>query len=245
MPLCFRYLPTEVKNKIYRELLVHTNTIFLDITAWSRQPSIFGTSSRCYSISLCLYPSILLLNKTVHHEASSLLCSQNRFEIEDSELLTAFLNQRPRNAAFLRHLIAVFPKLQDSGNSGMATTDDESLRMLDLIHEKCDNIIILSLRTEERREFLLNAFGVRIVDQALMSLDAQLRAILTLRKLRIQVCNKPNRSTLREKMGRYGWIAETVKDSDGRYGYDPYEDDDVYDACDACYHYDFGHVEVQ
>lgn len=228
-------------NNVYCELLIRTSAIFLDITAWSRQPSICSSSHRYYPSSMRLYPAVLLLCKKAHREASSILYSGNRFEIRDSKLLTSFLDQiGAQNAGFLRHLVIAFPDFHSDDVAGIHLNED-GVRTLDLIRKKCQNIIILetSIRRTNVRDMRLDAFDAPgAVDQALVLVDAQLRAIPSLRELRVRVHNEAINPSLREKMRGYGWIIETMEESDGPFdGYDPYEDYNAYDAYDAHDHY--------
>lgn len=220
MTVDFFSLPGEVRNKIYEELLVSSNTIaiFLNIT-WSlnfrpRGPRIFGTDSDGSGL-LHLYLVILRLNKIVHREASSILYSRNCFQIQNSNILASFLDQiGPQNAGLLRQLVIAFPAFHNDGHAVGITLQEDSVQMLDLICDKCQNIVTLetSLHTTDAMEILLDEFdGPRAADQALALVDTRLKAIPSLQKFLVNVYDEPINLALREKLRDCGWIIKISK----------------------------------
>jgi hypothetical protein len=240
MPVDFFSLPSEVRNKIYEELLVHSNTIILNRT-WYLDSTIYASGI------LHLYLAILLLNKKAHREASSILYSRNCFEIQNSELLTSFLDQiGPQNAGTLRRLVIAFPAFHNDGHAVGITLQEDGVWTLDLIHDKCQNIVTLetSLHTTNAMEIRLDEFdSPRAADQALALVDARLKAIPSLQELLVHVYGEPINLALREKMRDYGWIIKISEqnqreidelledyDYDIDYDYDGYNSYDRYEA---------------
>jgi hypothetical protein len=66
--------PTEIRLKVYSELLVHQEPIEFVAEYGPLDPCLI----RCEGDGLC--PAILRVNKKAHSEASPLLYSNNRFE---------------------------------------------------------------------------------------------------------------------------------------------------------------------
>jgi hypothetical protein len=239
MPVDFFDLPGEVRNKIYEELLIHSNTIFLNVARCNLDPPLYSAEF----IHLC--PAILQVNKKAHREASSILYSRNCFEVENFELFASFLDQiGPQNAGFLRRLVIAFPAFHNDGHSVGITLQDDGLRTLDLIRDKCQNIVTLetSLHTTTAMEICLDeAESPRAAEQALALVDARLKAIPSLQELLVHVYDEPINIPLREKMRDYGWIIKIAErdqwEIDGRsddYDYDiDYHGYDSYDSYDA------------
>lgn len=239
MPVDFFSLPSEVRNKIYKELLVHSNTIILNRT-WYSDSIVYSSES----LHLCL--AILLLNKKVHHEASSILYPRNYFEIQNSELLSSFLDQiGSQNAGTLRRLVIAFPAFHNDGYAIGITLQEDGTRTLDLIRDKCQNIVTLetTLHTSNAMEIRLDEFdSPRAVDQALALVDVRLKAIPSLQELLVHVYDEPVNLALREKMRNYGWIIKISEQNqqeidelweDYDYDVDYYDGYDAYDPYEA------------
>jgi hypothetical protein len=100
--------PTEIRLKIYSELLVHSEPIVFVADYGPSSPPLF----RSKRDGLC--PALLCVNKRAHSEASPLLYSNNRFRFPDiftsspsatdSAHIAPFLSQIGSQASLIRHI---------------------------------------------------------------------------------------------------------------------------------------------
>jgi hypothetical protein len=231
----FLSLPSELRNNIYEQLLVLQEPIVRPTRPWS-----------WYSPLRALHPELLLANKTVHREASSLLYAQNHFDLSmcTSEHVASFLDQIGRhNASHIRHICIDFPDFRDLGQPNVALKDD-SVRILAKIQSDCTNLSTLttSLDSTNAMELKLDALdSPRIAGEALALVDARFRAILSLEEVVVEVYEDGPSVDIRRKMEGYGWTinaTERAEDSDfdrsfsdgDDYGYDYSDDyDEVFD----------------
>jgi hypothetical protein len=112
--MSFFGVPSEIRLKIYSELLVHSEPIvFVADDDGPPAPPLF----RSKRDGLC--PALLRVNKKVHSEASPLLYSNNRFRFPDiftstpsatnSPHIAPFLRQIGSQASLIRHICITFP----------------------------------------------------------------------------------------------------------------------------------------
>ncbi|KAF2184522.1 hypothetical protein K469DRAFT_579299 [Zopfia rhizophila CBS 207.26] len=224
MPTNFLSLPSEVRNDIYEQLLVLEDPI---------------TS---------LTPGLLLANKTVHREASSLLYAQNRFDFTrcNFEHVALFLEQIGRNNAnYIRHIYVDFPEfhyldLQD------VTLEDDSIHILEKIQGHCNKLstITTSIHSTNAMELRLDALDCpKVVTEAMALVNTHFRAISSLQEIIVEVYEDGPSDHIRREMKSHGWTisaTEYVEESgsdrsfgdieDYDYGYDDADyDDDDYD----------------
>jgi hypothetical protein len=194
-----------------------------------------------------LSPGLLRTNKTVHHEASSLLYAQNRFDFTTatSEDVASFLQTIGRdNADCIRHVCVNFPYLHDL-EPGNVTLGESSDGILAIIQSGCANLRTLttSLFSTNAMELRLDALdNPKIVTDALKLVNTCFRAISSLQEIIVEVYEDGPSGYIRRKMESYGWtvgateyveewgtdrsLGDTEDDWDHDYGYD---DDDDYD----------------
>ncbi len=224
MPPSLFDLATEIRLKIYKELLVHSGPIQFRGFDNKTQKSLFLSKSTYDGEPYHLYPQVLRVNKKAHDEASSLLYSNNRFTFwcmdptTQDFAFTLFLGQvKSRNATQLRHIYVDFPLF-----GGREDEKRESLQTLDLIRDNCPSIttIEVSLRG------VLPSVYDPIDAMVLQDLDTRLKEIKSLRKIYVEVyvfaslinsrvgdgprdvptCDE-SMKTLRE----YGWKLKVIK----------------------------------
>ena len=229
----FLSLPSELRNIIYEQLLVLQEPIVCPTRPWSWHSPLRALHPE-------LHPELLLANKTVHREASSLLYAQNHFDLSmcTSEHVVSFLDQIGRhNASHIRLICIDFPDFRDLGQPNVALKDD-SVRILAKIQSDCTNLSTLttSLDSTNAMELKLDALdSPRIAGEALALVDARFRAILSLEEVVVEVYEDGPSVDIRRKMEGYGWtinVTERAEDSDfdrsfsdgDDYGYD-YTDD--------------------
>jgi hypothetical protein len=200
----FLSLPSELRNKIYEQLLVLQEPIACSTHPW-----------RWYS-PRALHPELLLANKTIHREASSLLYAQNRFNftICTSEHVASFLDQIGRNnASHIRHIRIDFPVFRYLDQHDVALEDD-SVRILAKIQSDCTNLstLITSLGSTNVMELKLDALDhLKIVAEALALVDASFRAISSLQGIIVEVYEDGPSNHIRRKMESHGWIINVTE----------------------------------
>jgi hypothetical protein len=220
----FLSLPGELRNKIYAQVLVLEESI--DPWSWSQK--------------LALNPTLLCANKAISLEASSLLYAQNGFDFTkyEFERVAEFLDKIGRhNTKHIRRVYIDFPHIEDDATLDL---EDHSNRVLAKIRSECVNLstVITSLGSTNAMELKLDAFdSPKLVDKALALVDAQLRAILSLKEVIVEVYEDGPSADIRRKMEAYGWSMKTNGQpeewySDGSFGdyeYD-YRYSDEYDS---------------
>jgi hypothetical protein len=117
MAINFFGFPTEIRLKIYSELLVHSKPIVFVADYGPSSPPLFRSKRDG------LYPALLRVNKRAHSEASPLLYSNNRFRFPDiftstpsatdSAHIAPFLSQIGSQASLIRHICIAFPTFDD------------------------------------------------------------------------------------------------------------------------------------
>ena len=238
MSLNFFSLPRELRDQIYKLVLLHQEPIDPYVDYYREQK---------------LTPGLLRANKTVHREASLLFYTQNCFDLTTvtAEDVASFLGQIGRNNAdYIRHIYVDFPKFVCL-DPGEVTLEDESVSILASIQSGCANLSTLttSLYSTNSMELRLDELDYpKVVTEALKLVNTHFRAISSLQGIIVEVY-EDGPSDHRKKMESHGWritTTEYVEEenshgvlSDFEYGYD--DDRDYYhdDDHDDNYHSDF------
>lgn len=188
-------LPGELRNEIFKQVLVVQGPINPGYRSCQSQP---------------LTPELLRVNKAIHHEASSLLYSQNCFDLTtyNSEGLISFLNQiGSQNASYVRHIYIEFPDILDPGTNN-ATYGEDCVRFLAKFQSDCTDLstITMSLDSASAVARKLRVFDEHpIVVEALALIDTRLRAITSLQQTIVEVYNDGPSAALGRVMESYGW----------------------------------------
>src|SRR5271156_491988 len=140
--------PTEIRLKIYSELLVHSEPIVFVADSGRSSPPLF----RSKGDGLC--PALLRVNKRAHSEASPLLYSNNRFRFPDiftstpsatdSAHIVPFLSQIGSQASLIRPICIAFPTFDDYRRD-RARLHEAHIKNLELIRDTCTGIATLEL----------------------------------------------------------------------------------------------------
>ncbi|KAF2252374.1 hypothetical protein BU26DRAFT_517013 [Trematosphaeria pertusa] len=205
MPTNFLSLPSEVRNDIYEQLLVLQTPVACPTHPWLGRSQV-----------RVLTPGLLLANKAVHSEASSLLYAQNRFDFTlcTPEHVASFLEQIGRNNAdYIRHIRIDFP---DFGylEPNDVTFEDDSLRILAKIQSDCANLSTLttSLSSTYAMELRLDALdNFRVVGEALKLVNTRFRAISSLQEIIVEVYEDGPSDHMRREMKSHGWTISTTE----------------------------------
>ncbi|KAJ5538601.1 hypothetical protein N7494_008080 [Penicillium frequentans] len=223
MPASFLSLPSELRNEIYKHLLVCREPI----SPWNRENELTS--------------NILFTNTTVLHEASSLLYGNNCFDLAawDSEIVTEFLEAIGFvNASHLQYIRINFPGLRDLKDE--VSLEEGSLRTLEKIQSYCTNLKSLTITSSTAyiMEYGLDSFDSPVICcRALALVAAQFKAITSLPEIVVEVYEEGPSSNMRREMQNHGWTLKVVKRveedewDDGR-GWDDEDDDYPYDDDD-------------
>lgn len=213
----FFELPTEIRLKIYSELLVHNKMIVFVVEDRPTPKPLF----RPKNYGLC--PALLRISKRVHREASPLLYSNNSFRlpqvyypsssfIKVTICIAQFLRQIGSSQASLLHRICIdFPSFHDS-QLETPRLHKEDVRTLGLVRRKCTTIRILELFHSEVDAYKLS--NSKNAAAAIEVLDARLKAIPSLRKtiISLEVYGEEDPDlVLTSKMHDLGWAVNIIR----------------------------------
>jgi hypothetical protein len=220
----FLDLPGEIRNDIYKRLLVAPHRIRLLEDNSGRL--VISTWKRHYE-PLCT--AVLATNRTIHDEATSVLYGWNRFDlvgilydsmfrwdlgIQDN-LVASFLEQiGQRNASFLNHLYIDFPRAQ--GKCPDIALSQGGARMLRLIRDSCTHIETLEIPAgrgiwveHNLYHDLMDGQGIQ---DALSLADEEFKAIKSLKKVILTLRGEPYGPgvpfLIRETISNLGWTIQ-------------------------------------
>ena len=200
MPPNFFSLPRELRDQIYKLVLLHQGPIDPCLDYYREQK---------------LTPGLLRANKTVHREASLLFYAQNQFDFTTvtTEDVASFLKQIGRNNADdIRHIYIDFPKFLCL-DPGDVTLEDESVSILASIQSSCANLSTLttSLYSTNSMELRLDELDYpEVVTEALKLVDIHFRAISSLQEIIVEVYEDSPSDHI-TKMETRGWKIKTTK----------------------------------
>lgn len=196
MPASFMSLPAELRNEIYKYLLVSGDPII----PWSKRHELAS--------------NLLSTNTMILHEASSLLYGNNCFDLSSSSpiLICDFLATIGLvNASHLNCIRISFPEFHDVGEE--VSLEEESLRALTKIQEYCTDLkrITATAPSTYWMGIQLSVDSPSICERALDVVDAHFRAITSLQEIVMEVYDEGLESSLIGKMKSYGWTLRTVE----------------------------------
>lgn len=237
----FLSLPGELRNNIYEQLLVLQKPIVPPTPPRSWHSPLRALHPKLHPE---LYLELLLANKTVHREASSLLYAQNHFDLTKCTPsdVASFLDQIGRhNASHIRLICIDFPDFRDLGQPNVAL-EDNSVHILAKIQSDCTNLstLVTSLVGTNIMGPTLDALdSPQIAGEALALADARFRAISSLKEVVVKVYEDCPSVDIRRKLEGHGWtisVAEQVEDlvydRSFYYGYNDYNvPDEIFDDC--------------
>jgi hypothetical protein len=202
----FFSLPSELRNKIYEQLLVPQEPV----ACWIKPCVLFQKEG--------LTPALLRVNKAVHSEASSILYAQNRFDFTfcNHETVTSFLERIGRNnASCVLNVRIDFPKLHFLDFSDQHfTLDDGSVRILTKIQSVCTKLSTVTTT------LYTSTIPNTVVAKALELVDACFKAFPSLPEIIVELNEDEDMpdhpdSTIQKEIKKYRWtISRTKEDSD-------------------------------
>jgi hypothetical protein len=225
----FLSLPTEIRLQIYGHLLIGPDDgdIEYDIQAAMRPASSFP-----HFRSPSIFPHIILANRTICDEASTVLYGKNIFSFVNFEAanLVHFIDGiGSHNSNLIRHLSFDFPQFwvcertEDPGNVTLYSPD---AKMLETIAERCGNLKSLTIRPYSLRNAISQAddeggaiYGfseaLRLLNVCLTAIGSSQGRAKDVRPLEItvQVYEHPydeyeSSERIWAEMERYGWTVE-------------------------------------
>lgn len=203
--ITFLSLPLEIRNKIYKPVLVIPHPLYLFQDPGQSVDS-FAPDKPCQWLAL------LYTNKQIHGEASAVLYGMNSFHFVDItrqqvDVLRSFLDCiGSTNAASVSYLCLSFPVAESIGESGRVSLRDDSRQSLTLLQEQCVRLSTLETVVHfKNSRFFANTD--EFLKEALPLIDARLRAISSLEKIivRIEVHGQILTPSVKDLMQGLGW----------------------------------------
>ena len=222
MPTSFLHLPGEIRNEIYRYLLVHEGTI----KPWDGDHE--------------LSPNILATNKTILHEARSILYGNNCFDLSlrgrsPYRIQVFFGIIGIINMGYFRSIRLDFPRFDWDKSEAL---DDISLSNLAIIASFCARLETVtmtpfSIDILTSCSKLLERFSypgcptIETYGTLLAQVDSSLREIPAVKHIIVEAYQSPGEYLTKEMEG-LGWTIRIVKEpEDWLKERCPVEDDDT------------------
>lgn len=210
VPASIFSLPADVRNNIYRRVLVVAHPLYLFQDTGSELVETFGPDIPRQWFAL------LYVNRQVRDEASAVLYGSNRFHFMDTtqhqgDLIQSFLNCiGPMNAGLLTHLCINFPVAEGvEGEPGKVMLRKDDLHSLKLLQEHCTRLTTLETILDSRHSRdLMNPSldDSQINRDALAQIHAQLRAIHSLINIIVKFYGGTPTSVVMQVMEGFGWV---------------------------------------
>jgi hypothetical protein len=200
----FFSFPTEIRLKIYSELLIHSGPIVIRLS-----DGAFYPLKKADLPHLC--PEVLRVNKKVHSEASALLYSQNCFKFHDFERpdqstavytyilrclaqpvylgdRTDFLHQIGSQMSLIRYICIPFPSYVQGFPRDRAKLNEVYLKRLERVRDTCKGITTLELylgmvRYSYKQVFDTSPIGAEVLD----ILDTQFKTFPSLKEIIVNI----------------------------------------------------------
>ena len=211
-PANFLGLPNEIRNRIYKRVLIILHPLYL-----FQEP---GSPVETFAPDRPLqWLALLYTNRQIYVEASAVLYAINRFHFVDITrqqvgVLRSFLDCIGSvNAASLSHLCINFPITESIDEQpGKVTLRDDSLQSLKLLKDKCTNLSTLETLVHYKNSNLFTRTD-EFLREALSQIDAQLKAIPSLKKIivRVEVYDRVPTSSAKDLMQGLGWLVLSGK----------------------------------
>lgn len=216
MPTSFLSLPAELRNIVYSHLLIQD----LPFDPWTKSPSKNGLAT-----------SLLLANKHISHEASSVLYGQNMFDFSPisrwhvnhqnvslEDAVASFLKRiGEKNASCIRRVCIDFPRLEICGKGVVRIVEHEMdvLAMLEASRQDLRRVTLLwpdlvtegILRSRER--------ALEVVDERLRTGKRTLEV-----EVELDRCCEEDRYYVQRARKVFGWKFTILRGIGARVGSD-------------------------
>ncbi|KAI0440290.1 hypothetical protein F4803DRAFT_483990 [Xylaria telfairii] len=224
-PFRFLSLPAELRNMIYKLLLVSNSPIRFRVRSSTSPPIMYCRSlGRDWSWSRSTL--MLLVCRQIYYEASAILYRHNFFVVDSRRLnlLERFLNYiGPAKAGLLSHIYINYPIMETFPHCrpGEVKLQRDDLRSLRLLQQNCTNLRKLTLGkfVETPLRGFYDYFCVHInsaderpiLHEYFVRVNAELQAITSLREVIVHLEGFNNaqvwvQEVLEEAMREFGWV---------------------------------------
>ena len=203
-------LPVGIRNNIYRRVLVVPHPLYLFQDTGSQVVETFAPDKPFRWLAL------LYTNRQIHDEARAVLYGSNHFTFMDTTqhqggLIQSFLNcVGSVNAGLLSHLSINFPVAESvDGQPGQVMLREDDLYSLKLLQEQCATLTTLETLLYSRNSRRLtdpSHDDSQFIREALSQIDAQLKAIPSLKKIIVRFYDGTPTPAVVEYMQSLGWV---------------------------------------
>jgi hypothetical protein len=210
VPINLFSLPVDIRNNIYRRVLIVPHPLYLFQDTGSQVVETFAPDKPSRWLAL------LYTNRQIHDEARAVLYGSNHFTFMDTTqqqggLLQSFLSCIGSvNAGLLSHLCINFPVAESvDGQPGQVMLREDDLYSLKLLQEKCAKLTTLETLLYSRNSRRLinpNHDDSQFIREALSQIDAQLKAIPSLKKIIVRFYDGTPTPAVMELMQSLGWV---------------------------------------
>ncbi|KAL2861004.1 uncharacterized protein BJX67DRAFT_317160 [Aspergillus lucknowensis] len=207
----FLSLPIAIRNDIYTRVLALPHPVYLFQDPGSRVESFAPERPRRWL-------ALLYTNQQISKEASAVLYGVNHFTLEETgplqhqgSLLKSFLDRiAPANVGFLSHLCITFPALRKvEAQAGKIELTQAGLQNLQRIQTECPRLRTLETlvygegsSTPFQEDLEKNAS----IQEVLIKVNTQLRAIGTLENITIKFCSGSPSPSVRDFLRGLAWV---------------------------------------
>ena len=229
-------LVTEIRHRIYSELLINSGPIDFVADYGPPSPPLFRRQRDG------LYPAVLRVSRMMYDEASPILYSRNCFQFPEiftdppSAHIRPFLDQIRSQARLIRHICIPFPMI-DYPQLASAMLHEAHIKNLGLIRDTCTGIQTLELSVPpEHCNYALNEDVTTA--KVINLLNMRFKNIPSLKKVHINFNVYPQQDPsddLATSMRGHGWIVTVTElpkkvwiSNDDRVEFDNEEDCDAY-----------------
>lgn len=180
----FLGLPLEARENIYERVLVLNHPVYL-FQDYGRRVETFAPDKPRHWLAL------LRTNRQIHRESKAVFYGKTYFFLMDrpqqqGALLLSFLNCiGSPNASTISRLCISFPLVE--AEAGGVRMGEDSLRGLELLRDKCTNLITLEMQVCRENSRFLRGADKQLVREALMRIDAQVKAIPSVQRIAVRL----------------------------------------------------------
>jgi len=208
-------LPRKIRNIIYRKVLVvrHPLYLFQDHPGFPVETFAPEKPRR--------WLALLYVNRQIHDEASAVLYRSNQFIFVDMTrhqfgLIQSFFSCIGSvNAGSLSHLCINFPVTEIVGKPEKVILREDSLHTMKLLQDKCPSLTTLETQVHSQNSSgLINHDHLPFVREALLQIDAQLKAICSLERVIVRFYDGTPIPDVRELMQGFGWVITILNDEE-------------------------------
>jgi hypothetical protein len=204
----FFSLPIEIRNDIYKRILVLPHPIHLFQDPGCAVQSFLP--EKPYE-----WLALLYTNRQISEEARAVLYGSNKFSFEEVEswkpqgsLLNSFLSCIGSvGAGSLSSLSMNFPATEQiEGRSGEIEIRDDSLQSLRLLQNKCIKLNTLEILIFSKKTSRLITEDQTFARGVFLEINAQLRRINSLNNIILRACSDSPAPSVTEFLHGLGWI---------------------------------------